>query len=63
MNTICEVIAAAIEREDFRRKVLAALDTIAEECGYGEQVGWQDQELPELFRALDKICDRLGVQP
>ena len=46
----------APSREQFRDAVLDALDAAAANSGFGK--GWIDEDLPELFRAIDAQHDR-----
>jgi hypothetical protein len=43
----------------FRHAVLRALDQTAQGL-FGESRGWKDEDLPELFRAIDKHALRLA---
>lgn len=48
--------------EIFRTTLLAALDEAAGDAFLQEAGGWQDQDLPRLFKALDAqieaLCER-----
>jgi hypothetical protein len=51
-------------RDKFRHAVLDALDAEAtkfDPSPYAPR-GWVDAELPGLFRAIDRVCDRLGLR-
>ena len=45
--------------ETVRLAVMAALDTAAAELYGQENIGWKDQDLPELFRAIDAQAERI----
>jgi hypothetical protein len=45
--------------EGVRLAVLAALDAAAVELYGQEHIGWKDQDLPELFRAIDAQAERI----
>jgi len=58
---ICSMLQHDDSKEDkFRHAVLDALDHAAYLCGMPS--GWTDQDLPELFRAIDSHRERLEAR-
>jgi hypothetical protein len=55
------MIAREYALEVFRRAVIDALDQASEKCfGTPGLHGWKDQDLPALFKTLDRHVDNLA---
>ena len=56
---ILELDSSDIRIQTLRQAVLAALDAAAVELYGQENMGWRDEDLPRLFRAVNEQANRI----